>query len=215
MARGDATQANAALADLIFLEGLPMRLVQSKYLQRFIDVASKVSGYKLPAYNTLRGKLLDEAVARTERQVQPWHDRACSTGCTVCSDGWSDANNRPLLNVLAVNPKGPCFLTAVNTQGHQKTAEYIAAQLFDAIEELGPENVVLVSSLRVHRSSCIFPCNACWRASAFPHRSVLRPTGCAAMSKVASPVHCSWQSHAAGPPNQFTEWASAPFAGCR
>jgi hypothetical protein len=52
MARGDATQANAALADLIFMEGLPMRLVQSNYLQRFIDVASKVSGYKLNSGTT-------------------------------------------------------------------------------------------------------------------------------------------------------------------
>jgi hypothetical protein len=168
MARGDATQANKALADLIFLEGLSMRLVQSKYLQRFIDLASKVPGYKLPAYKTLRGKMLDDAVARTEEQVKPWHDRTLHTGCTVCSDGWSDANNRPLLNILAVNPKGPCFLTAVNTQGHMKTAEYIAAQLFDAIEELGPENVVLVSNL-VPRISNL-PHGACC-LSAAPRRA--------------------------------------------
>lgn len=190
MARGDATEANEALADLIFLEGLPMRLVQSKYLQRFINLASKVPGYKLPAYNTLRGSMLDDAVARTERQVKPWHDRTLHTGCTICSDGWSDATNRPLLNILAVNPKGPFFLTAVNTQGEQKTAEYIAAQLFNAIEELGPENVVLVSNRLVPRTSCSFPPNGCWLSAASLHSC------CEQQCRAVALVHCS-SSHAA------------------
>jgi hypothetical protein len=33
-------------------------------------------------------------------------------GCTIISDGWSSAQNRPLLNFLVATPKGTKFLCA-------------------------------------------------------------------------------------------------------
>jgi hypothetical protein len=49
-----------------------------------------------------------------------------SKGVSIVSDGWSDAQRRPLLNFLVVTEDGPMFLRAINTEGISKTKEYIA-----------------------------------------------------------------------------------------
>lgn len=121
-----------------------MRLVKSPYLRKFVRAAQMVPGYKPPAYLTLRTTLLDEAKERVTERLKPWEVRTPATGVTICSDGWSDAQNRPLLNVLAVNPKGAKFITSIDTSGVQKTASYIASCLFESIDQIGAENVVQV-----------------------------------------------------------------------
>ena len=68
---------------------------------------------------------------------------------TICIDGWSDAQNRPILNVLAVCPKGAMFLGAVDTSGQVKSAEYIAQVLTEYIEAVGADRVVQVRALIV------------------------------------------------------------------
>lgn len=129
-----------------------MRIVKSPYLRKFIAAVQSVPGYKPPAYDTVRTTLLSQAKERVEKQLQPWDARVPDTGVTICSDGWSDAQNRPLLNMLAVNPKGAKFMTAVDTSGEVKSGTYIAARIIECIEEMGPENVVQVS--RPSSSNC-------------------------------------------------------------
>ncbi len=100
--------------------------------------------YSPMAYNTLRTGSLDAAKLRVDGKLLAWSRRSKATGVTICIDGWSDAQNRPILNVLAVCPKGAKFLGAVDTSGSPKTAEYIAAVLTEYIEAVGPDNVVQV-----------------------------------------------------------------------
>ena len=61
---------------------------------------------------------------------------------SIMSDGWSNVQNKPLLNFIVTTPKGNKFLYAVDTSSHVKDAAYIADRLADAIESQGPENVV-------------------------------------------------------------------------
>jgi hypothetical protein len=144
-ARASKSEADAALARCIILDGLPFKLVTSPYFKDFLRVVSAgSSGYKPPAYNTLRTKLLDDTKASVEKDLKPFDTRTKTTGCSVISDGWDDAQHRPLLNSLAVNPKGVKFIDAVDTSGHTKDAQYIASILIEAIEEVGPDNVVQV-----------------------------------------------------------------------
>jgi hypothetical protein len=148
--RSSVKQVHDAFADMVFKEGLAMRLTKSKHLQNFINkvrALPKEITYKPPAYETLRTTLLQDAKQRVDKGLDPWERQTKATGCSICSDGWGDAANRPLLNVLAVNAKGAKFITAINTEGHQKTAEYIAEQLMKAILQIGPENVVQVGTL--------------------------------------------------------------------
>jgi hypothetical protein len=60
------------------------------------------------------------------------------------SDGWTNIKGQPLLNVLASNSVGSCFLYAEDFSGIEKTSEAIAEFLLKAIEEIGPKNVVQV-----------------------------------------------------------------------
>lgn len=65
-------------------------------------------------------------------------------GCSLISDGWSNAQNRPLLNFLVTTPKGTKFLSAIDTSGAVKDAPYIAAQLALAITQQGAEDIVCI-----------------------------------------------------------------------
>jgi len=106
------------------------------------------------AYNTLRTTCLTASKQRIQQQLQKWHKRAAKTGVTICIDGWSDPVNHPILNALAVCPKGAMFLGSVDTSGTTKSAEYIAQVLTEYIETVGPENVVQVGGSRWRAVVC-------------------------------------------------------------
>ena len=63
---------------------------------------------------------------------------------TTISDGWKDARNRPLINVLAMSPKRAMLLKAVDCERHVKDRPFIANILIEAIEQVGARNVVQV-----------------------------------------------------------------------
>jgi Protein of unknown function (DUF 659) len=152
-------QANVQLvhkkfAALVYEEGLALKLTKSLALREFIEALQQLPRgvkYTPPAYNTLRTTLLTGAKEDVDKQLQRWSSRTQQTGCTVTCDGWSDPQNRPLLNVLAVNTVGAKFVTAINTEGETKTAVYISQQLMVVLEQIGPENVVQVSARAGHR----------------------------------------------------------------
>lgn len=68
----------------------------------------------------------------------------CTQGVSVVSDGWTDIKNKPLINVIASNSRGSCFLYAEDFSGVEKTGEAIAEFLLKAIDEIGPRNVLQV-----------------------------------------------------------------------
>jgi Protein of unknown function (DUF 659) len=45
------------------------------------------------------------------------------------SDGWTDANRRPLINVQLVSPAGELFMEAIDTSGNTENMQYIAQQV--------------------------------------------------------------------------------------
>jgi hypothetical protein len=63
---------------------------------------------------------------------------------SIIADGWSDAERRPVINILAVTESGPAFLEAIINEGGMKTNECIAEKLISSIEDVGSENVVQV-----------------------------------------------------------------------
>ena len=60
------------------------------------------------------------------------------------SDGWTNIKNKPLINVIASNSKGSCFLYAEDFSRVENTGEAIAEFLLKAIDEIGPGNVLQV-----------------------------------------------------------------------
>ena len=66
------------------------------------------------------------------------------TGATLISDGWSNVQNRPMINCFVVTGDGAMFVDGVDTFGQIKDAKFIANELSRNIEAIGSENVVQV-----------------------------------------------------------------------
>ncbi len=62
----------------------------------------------------------------------------------MVSDGWSDCQGQPLLNLLVHTTQGPVFLFTKDSSLEVKTAEYIASVLKEGLEMAGVENIIAV-----------------------------------------------------------------------
>lgn len=102
------------------------------------------TGYKGPHYEKIRTTLLDDEVACVENAMLPIKDSWVKTGVTIVSNEWKDARDRPLVNVIAVSTRGAMFLQAMDSEGEVKDGPFIANIFIQAIEQVGPQNVVQV-----------------------------------------------------------------------
>lgn len=66
-----------------------------------------------------------------------------TSGVSIICNRWKDARNRPLINVIAMSPKGAMFLKAMECKA-EKDTQFIANILIEAIESVGSEIVVQV-----------------------------------------------------------------------
>ena len=106
--------------------------------------ASKQS-YAGPAYNALRTDLLENAKELLAAKLRLWSKHGFErSGFVLVSDGWTDAQGRPLLKFCLLNPKGPKFLKAVDTSGNEKNAEYLALELAKVIDAEGSADITAV-----------------------------------------------------------------------
>lgn len=101
-------------------------------------------GYTGPGYEKVRCTLLAKKVKSLENALAPIRNSWKQTGVSIISDGWKDTKNQPLINVIAVCPKGAMFLKAVDCEGQVKDAQFIANILIQCIQDVGPQNVVQV-----------------------------------------------------------------------
>jgi hypothetical protein len=115
------------------------------YIAAFKFLANTdLDGYVPPGYNKLRTTLLQHEKINVEKLLQPFKSTWSTKGVTITSDGWTDAQRRPLINFIAIIEGGPMFLRAINSEGEVKRKEYIAEKLIAVIEEVGAKNVVQV-----------------------------------------------------------------------
>ncbi|XP_059077784.1 uncharacterized protein LOC131876424 [Cryptomeria japonica] len=137
--------ADQDIVRCIYANGLSFNVVRSPYWKQMIKSVNEAPrGYKGPSYEKVHGTLLEKEVKRVEDALKPIRDSWVETGVTIVSDGWKDAKNRPLINVIAVSPKGAMFLRAVDCEGQIKDGQFIAEILISAIESVGSRNVVQV-----------------------------------------------------------------------
>ena len=55
---------------------------------------------------------------------------------SIVSDGWTNAQRRPLINFMAASEGGPMFLQAVNCEGEYKDKYFICNLLKEVIYQL-------------------------------------------------------------------------------
>eukprot|EP00253_Pinus_taeda_P021534 PITA_21534 len=139
--------ADERVARCIYANGLAFNLVCSPYWQQMIKAVNEApKGYKSSGYEKVRTTLLASERQSVDRQLQAIRDTWAETGVSIISDGWRDQRNRPLINVVAVCPQGAMFLKVVDCSGIEKDTSFISTILIDAIESVGPHNVVQVIS---------------------------------------------------------------------
>ncbi|CAN6243746.1 unnamed protein product [Urochloa humidicola] len=129
----------------IAANGIPFNVLRSPYYSEMVTAINNApKGYKGPGSEKARTTLLDALKRSVDNDLSTVRDTWLPQGVSVVSDGWTNIKNKPLINVLASNSRGSCFLYAEDYSGIEKTGEAIAEFLLKAIEEIGYRNVVQV-----------------------------------------------------------------------
>jgi len=103
------------------------------------------SSYQVPFDYLIRTTLLEKEYSKVSRRVDEFHsDHLTRIGGTIVSDGWSDAQRHPLLKFLLITPSGATYIKSEDSSGEVKDAAYVAKHMCEAIDQVGPENVVQV-----------------------------------------------------------------------
>ncbi|KAK8547458.1 hypothetical protein V6N12_031595 [Hibiscus sabdariffa] len=101
-------------------------------------------GYKSPSFEKARTSLLDECYRSVEKELSPMKDTWYVHGVSVVSDGWSNCKQDQFINVIAANSRGAMFMYCGVFNGVEKTGQVIGDFLPEAIEKIGPSNVLQV-----------------------------------------------------------------------
>ena len=82
--------------------------------------------------------------AHVKRLLKPIKYFWLENGVSIVSDGWSNPQRRPFINIMVVLDGAPAFIKAINGSSEFKDKHYIAGVLKDAIKEIGHEKIVQV-----------------------------------------------------------------------
>ncbi|KAJ1381854.1 Zinc finger, BED-type [Sesbania bispinosa] len=134
------------IARLFYSAGLPFNLARNPYFISAFSYAANnpISGFLPPSYNAIRTTLLQREKAHILKLLQPIKDTWSEKGVSLVTDGWTDAQRRPLINFMAISDSGPMFLKVVDGSGEFKDKHYISDLMFSVIDEIGPQNVVQI-----------------------------------------------------------------------
>ena len=93
----------------------------------------------------MRNDLLEKCYGQVKERVQRIIlSNIVLSGCTIVSDGWSNVQRKPLINIMVVSPRGETFVRAIDSAGSIKSGTYIADVISSVIEEVGAKNVVQI-----------------------------------------------------------------------
>ena len=123
-------------ARFFYGEGVKPSHVKSPLFKKAVHLSCVYGpGYQLPQYKSMLSTLLDTEVTRIEDDVvKPLMKTVRKFSGTVASDGWTDACQHPLLNVMLFTKSGSTFIKSYNAEGHTKTKEWIARFMVKTIK---------------------------------------------------------------------------------
>lgn len=97
----------------------------------------------IPSAATIGGNLLNKEYEQLYERGQSF--LASATSYSLVSDGWSNLRNKHIVNfVILVPGQKPFFFKSISTVGIPQTAEAIAKEILEVINELGAEKCVSV-----------------------------------------------------------------------
>ncbi|RLN34641.1 hypothetical protein C2845_PM03G19120 [Panicum miliaceum] len=142
----DRKHLDALIVRAMYSGGISFNFLRNPYFREAFAFACSrnLQGYTIPGYNRARESLLKQERRHIETLLESTKSTWPEKGVTICSDGWSDPQRRPIINFIAVSEKAPMFLRADNCDGEYKSKEYIAEKLRAIIDEVGRQNVVQI-----------------------------------------------------------------------
>jgi hypothetical protein len=141
----EKTAADKALARLFYANGLPFAIADSKYFKEAMSAVCHAGpNYKPPNREAISGNMLKSEVNNIDLKLAGYKQENTLTGVTLVSDGWTNVQNRPIINFLIVSGDGAMFVDATDTSGAVKDAKYIADIIGRHIEAVGKEHIVQV-----------------------------------------------------------------------
>ena len=143
---GERALVDQAWALFFYEQSIPFAAARSKTFKHAVSATANLrKSYLPPSYHDLRKRLLDERKKALGIQLgNLLGPQIESFGCTISTDGWSNVQNRPLMNVMKICPAGEEFIGSVDASGNIKNAQYVAEMLGKYIEAVGPKNVVQI-----------------------------------------------------------------------
>ncbi|XP_059589234.1 uncharacterized protein LOC132252439 [Alligator mississippiensis] len=136
MSKEDQEKADERLARAIFASGTPLSITENQYWKEHYKLIHP--SYKLPSLYHLSHSLLDREYDRVQTMVIQRIGQGESL--TLMSDGWTDIQGNPLLNIMLATSE-PIFLKTIATKSSCHTCEYIVKLLSKEIESADPSRV--------------------------------------------------------------------------
>lgn len=139
-------QADLAVGRFLFANGLPLRLSDDRFYKAMLAAVQKAGpSYTSPSRQRVTEQLLPdierECDAAQEQLISKDKDRY---GLMITTDGWTDCNGVPWINVCLVSPGGDHFVAAIDSSGNKKSMSYIASKLSPYIERYPEVDYVVV-----------------------------------------------------------------------
>ena len=137
--------ADAAVARCFYANGLPFVVAESKHFKEMLEAVIRCGpGYRPPSRSAIADKLLQNEVLDVANQLSEYKMQMTVLGGTLVSDGWTNVQNKLMINSLIVTGDGTMFVDAIDTSGQTKSAAFIAQELSKTIETIGSEHIVQV-----------------------------------------------------------------------
>ena len=139
-------ELDSRIARMFYISGLLFHFARNpNYRNSYAYVATyNIPSYVPPGYNSLRTTILQKERANVERLLKPIKDSWLANVVSIVSNGWSDPQRRPFINIMAVSDGGPVFKKAIDASSEYKDKHFIVGLLKDAIKEIEHEKVVQV-----------------------------------------------------------------------
>jgi hypothetical protein len=121
-AKDQRLKCDMVWAKFFYSANIPFAAARSASFEKTVKMTSEMrTSYIPPSYHDIRKRLLNETKHKIKAQISERTKKFIRTyGATLAGDGWSLANNHPLLNMMYVSPAGEECLGAIDTSGHMK-----------------------------------------------------------------------------------------------
>lgn len=132
-----------AVARFFYANAIPFNASDCiEYKDMCLALASQPAAYHPPQRKALSTTLLQRCKAQVGKGLDNVMKIIHVTGATLCSDGWTNAAQDSLYNIMLTTPGGALFREMVVGTEERKTAAWLASRWAGVITDVGEQHIV-------------------------------------------------------------------------